>query len=316
MNQTHQKVPLAGIPEGYALLSNHKGKNIAIVFVHGFGGHPLKTWLYFQCMIQSLAVEYPWFRNSDLYFYGYTNFDKLPQANATDCLKFIRRVFPSPSRNLFEFDTNSSPSPSVENRQALIEATYSLVPPSYEHLVLVGHSVGGVILRIGLWQEFKRAKTMTRHSKGQLYPDPKLDQRFLKREKMLGADLCLFAPAHIGTSKSSVLSIITDLIEGIPVVGKPLAALLESRVPVAPTLRGANPILNDVRKWTEEYSEKHPDIHSLRARVLWGRERLLEAWEFKFDYPVEYVTNKGHVAVCKPSPSYTKPIDFLSYGHK
>ena len=86
----------------YALLSTTaESTSTAIVFVHGFMGDATKTWLRFQSLIDELSDRYPTYAHSDLYFYDYPSVDHHALVSATDCLAFLRRVFPQPQPELF-----------------------------------------------------------------------------------------------------------------------------------------------------------------------------------------------------------------------
>jgi pimeloyl-ACP methyl ester carboxylesterase len=315
--QTHHTVPLAEIPGGYALLSNQLPKRTAAVFIHGFDGDPSGTWQHLQSMLDLMAVCHPWILHTDFYFYGYTNFDTLLQANAQECLAFIRRVFPSPRIELFNTSVLGWSFSTDQLQQRLSAERQVLVPDKYERLLLVGHSLGGALLRLAVWEAFRDAVNANPPAIGQQYPDPKFDGRLIDTDQFLSADLCLFAPAHLEISESSVLGVIARILRKIPYFGEVLLGAIGLALPVFPTVSGGDQVLSDVRNYTEGAWDQHRYVPALRARIMWGgSDRIVNAWGFKHDSPVEYVNGVGHMTICKPSWDFTRPFDFLSYGYK
>src|SRR2546426_454803 len=275
-------------PGSYALLSSEERKDTAIVFVHGLRGHPVITWLEFQTLIDTLADEYPWYRSCDLFFYTYSNVGTHLLDNAQRCLAFIRGIFPRPQRELFKFE---------ELSPALSEARIFLLPGEYKELVLVGHSIGGLLLRAAMWDAFKGAYDPSMVVQGQQFPDQKFDDSLLEKDCILAADLCLFAPAHLGISASGWLGSLIHVVASILLDGSALVDTLGFVAPTAVSLLDLDQILAEIRKYTEEHSEKCPTIPALRARVLWGGgEWVVKAWQYKWDKPVEFVRNVGHSA--------------------
>jgi hypothetical protein len=316
-NQIHHNVAIEGTPGAYALLSNRATKNTAAIFVHGFDGDPWTTWQHFQSMFDLMAIQYPWLAETDFYFYGYTNFDKLLQANAQECLAFVRSVFPRPSSKHFHAPLLGW-SPTADNLQRTLNKTRGLlVPEKYEKLLLIGHSLGGALLRLLIWQVLRDSLNENPPDPDQKYPDVNFDTKLLETDRVLSADLCLYAPAHLEIAESSVLGALARIIRKIPYFGGAVLSAVGLSLPVYPTVLGQDQVLADVRTYTEDSWEEHRYVPALRARILWGgSDRIVNAWGFKHDTPVEYVEGVGHMTVCKPSLDFTKPLDFLSHGHK
>src|SRR5713226_6733068 len=147
----HHKTPLRHPLEAYGLLSDRSEKDTAILFIHGFDGDPVKTWLQFQYLIDSDAQTFHVYSRCDLYFYCHDNVNKLLQDNALKFLGFIRSVFPKPQRDQFTFEPFSS---LVTDSMviSLSQARIHLLPKEYSQVVLVGHSIGGALLRLAIWE--------------------------------------------------------------------------------------------------------------------------------------------------------------------
>jgi hypothetical protein len=78
----HLHRPLWNYRNSYALLADCKEKNTAVVFVHGFRGHPRKTWLLFQSLVDDVQGDFPEWSTADLFFYGYDAFGTGINLNA------------------------------------------------------------------------------------------------------------------------------------------------------------------------------------------------------------------------------------------
>jgi pimeloyl-ACP methyl ester carboxylesterase len=134
----------------------------ALVFVHGYRGHAIKTWSKFDQMLpaRNKAQDY------DLFFYGYNCTSSNTTAESTFLCDFLNDLFNSPSR------VASDSLPREAGRGSF----------SYQHVVLVGHSIGAIICRRAL-----------------------LFARDLKYGWMPSTRLVFFAPANNGATISELL---------------------------------------------------------------------------------------------------------------
>lgn len=309
----HVYIPVREPRKAYALLSDSPSKDTAVVFVHGFDGDPVTTWRDFQTLIDRKEFA-AFYENCDLYFYTYSNVGTLVPHNAQQCLTFIRRIFPEPQIELFGCDDIDRV---LVSGGAISEAIRGSLPGRYRNLILVGHSIGGLLLRGAMWEAFRNSYDPSMVVPGQSLPNKELDQSILETDPVLGADLCLFAPAHLGISASGWLGWLVRLLSAISPVGPALVNALGLVMPAAASLQGQDALLSDIRRYTEEHSEKFPNVPALRARVLWGAgEWLVEAWQYKWDKPVEFEREVGHTSVCKPTLRYRRPLEFVRYGPK
>jgi pimeloyl-ACP methyl ester carboxylesterase len=142
-----------------------------LVFVHGFAGHPGRTWR----KIQDFLTE-DWWQESDLFFFGYASVKEPIQSTAARLAKLLRRLLEDPPDDLFA---------DPRLRRSGTE---------YEELTLVGHSQGGLVVRQAvldaLWDVCQGGK-----------PGP-------LESSVAAARLRLFAPAILGAQVSGLKGII------------------------------------------------------------------------------------------------------------
>lgn len=166
------------------------------------------------------------------------------------------------------------------------------------------------MLRIAIWSAFRDALASL---KGQSRINPP-DELILTKDPVLGAHLCLFAPAHLGSRLPRSLSAVLVTLAGLHKIGPVLLDAIGFALPSISDLDNQNPVLSDVRKYTESSSEEYPLMKALRAHVVWGvKEKFVDVWQYKWDGPIEYVDDRGHVAVCKPDLEYLRPLEFVAH---
>src|SRR5580658_2672428 len=150
--QTHLRHVLFQLEQGpsYGLFSPREDKDLAVVFVHGLKGDPLDTWSQFQ-----VYADHPlppdlndWWQMADMYFYGYNSLKGSISDQSTSFLRFLEAVFPRPNSALLV----QSPQLSADLREKLGPLIFSseALPPlpiEYRRLMLVGHSLGAVLIR-------------------------------------------------------------------------------------------------------------------------------------------------------------------------
>jgi hypothetical protein len=304
----HWNIQLREKPLALASISDSANVNTAIVFVHGFSGDPDKTWRNFSLLVNVQPAELDWYSRADLFFYGYSNFKNTVPFNSQECFKFVRQVFPQLDLNHFPV----VPTDELGWISRLMQGGVQQVLSSrmYTQLVLVGHSEGGLLLRLGVWEALKNVITGTPGLFSAAGDLAKVCETITSKDSVLRANLCLFSPAHIGVRNS--LGNLAKQIARIPLVGDAVIDLLSIPYPCVTTMTKGDSILEDLNKFTVETWEKYLHISPLRARVLWGgQEPLLDAWNYKWDSPVEHVAGVGHTRVCKPTEKYLKPLEFV-----
>src|ERR1700683_3851427 len=116
----------------------------AVVFVHGLLGDPVSTWWRFQKLVDEENDPGGFWNRCDLYFYRYESFGHSVSELSQQLRGFLDAVFPAPSANVFELAVLP------EIRQILapdLPVQEPVLPLRYGSLFLVGHSLGGVVVR-------------------------------------------------------------------------------------------------------------------------------------------------------------------------
>lgn len=136
----------------FSVVPNRK----AMIFIHGFGGDPLATWANFHTL---LPIK-PEFSAHDVFFYGYDGLwaELISSATIFECFLNTMLTNPLPVIN------NNLPASGKRDSSF-----------SYDHVLLVGHSLGAVIARWAL-----------------------LPSKPEKKDWEGKVSLVLFAPAHKG----------------------------------------------------------------------------------------------------------------------
>jgi hypothetical protein len=267
-------------PEGWVLYLSHSQPERLVVFVHGFWGGVLKTWQHFP----EGGLTRGWWRASDMLFVGYPSGSENITGTAYRLCQQLPRFFPDLPQGLLE------------------EGGVSPRPPStmsYSELLLVGHSLGGVVLR--------RALCEAAHS---WLEQCKVDVQ-APRPPLLRAKIRLFSPASAGFRPSGRLG---------QVKAMPLLWLL-GRIKLQGSsafndLHEGSQILTDTRKRTEEFISQQPDeLCALRAHVLWANpENIVVTERYTTDYSSCSADNTNHLSVCKPDDIYQIPWRFVETG--
>lgn len=264
-------------PNGWVLYLAEGRPRRLIVFVHGFGGKAVGTW---SDIVKTIAGDPDW-ESSDLLFVGYPSFRSNISGTATVLRNELDRFFP-----ILDSDLRDIAGLAVRTDDAY-----------YDELVLVGHSLGGVILRQALLQ----ARTAE--------ADGDYDGRRVPGTAILAGRLTLFSPAIAGFKPSGWLGMIRET--GIWIVAN---AVLRGAATYS-ELQPDSPILKEVRKRTTKLIDD-PDSpnfdHRLRARILWANpDGVVNALSYDGDYADEVISGKSHIAMCKSRADYTRPQQFI-----
>ena len=79
-------------------------------------------------------------------------------------------------------------------------------------------------------------------------------------------------------------------------------------------LSATSPILATTRRETEKLYERFPHFNALSADVLWGRaDNVVADMAYENDRD-ESIPEQTHTSVCKPLPSFLRPIHFVEKG--
>jgi alpha-beta hydrolase superfamily lysophospholipase len=257
-------------PSGWVLYLSHSLPIRLVVFVHGFAGAALNTWQYFP------ETDREWWSSADLLFVGYDSRRDNITGTAARLRRELPRFYPYIRDELAEIDgVRVRPSATGE----------------YRELVLVGHSLGGVILRRALCDVAQEWQNQS-----ETQPDS-------PRPRLLDARLCLFSPASAGFRPAGLLG----LTRASPFW---LAANLQLRRASAFTdLQPGSQILVETRARTQRLVNLHRDeLSALRAGILWANpDNVVITERYDTDFADDAIDNTTHRSVCKPHREYEAP---------
>lgn len=281
-------------PGSYALLSGTAEADEAVFFVHGFSGSALGTWLDFPSMIDQEQTTSRWTR-SDLYFYGYRSGAENVSVLTNGFLEFVDRYFPEP--DAVDLTTISQ---EINKLPGFGEIGDLPLTSAYKRLTLVGHSLGGVIVRQAI---VERARDLG----DVLLAEPTGDG------DILSADIRLFAPAIFGFLPTGFGGYCYAFMMENPIIGTFLRPMVNSNATISELIEGSRR-LSDLQTRTEALANEHTWIRATQAHVIFGsKEHVVYMDRFACD-PVYLVEkDQDHKSVCKPNQWYRKPLDFVTY---
>src|ERR1035437_5697759 len=175
----HVKRNVSGGPS-YAFVSDSNSVDTAIVYVHGFLGHAQSTWEQLQYYVDRLDNE-P-FRDVDLFFYDYPAEDNFVHLSVPSLRAFLNQIFPLPPPELLEVHFRDLDWRLTDDPEVITLREHR----PYSRLVLVGHSLGAVVIRRLVADE-----ALTAHAN-------RTTPSGLEAERLLDSELVLMAPAHLG----------------------------------------------------------------------------------------------------------------------
>jgi hypothetical protein len=264
----------------YALLSDGRAVDTAVVFVHGFLGDSQGTWLNFQEFIcKPAASGEPW-TNCDVFFFTYPSFRQDITESATQLLGFLNHIFPRPPADMFKTAKHVPGLPDI-----YIDLRRD--KPRYSRLVLVAHSEGGVVVRraVDLAYSWQYAEA-------------------------LQSRLALFAPAHRGIKLSGWIGACLA-VGRIDAIATPIL-----RFSPAFSEMKDNNLLEEIEKHTDDYialeAAKGQVPTALRAHVVFGEsESVVGKGYYTSDCYHPSRAGKDHSSVCKPQTGYDAPLGFV-----
>jgi pimeloyl-ACP methyl ester carboxylesterase len=288
----HHRVPIPDFPGSYALAAEAEQVKMAIVFVHGFLGDAFRTWVDFQTRIEEEAV----LEEADLYFFAYDSFGSSVGASVNRLLELVARLEHAPAQ-WFEVQAGWLPPPI---RETLGSFRLRSSTTNYERLILVGHSLGGVVLREAIRLHARDLIAALGNSGAAGVPIP----------WMLGGALRLFAPAISGARPAGLYGLALRL-GGIGA----LARAVLGASPSYAYMRPETGLLGDLRAKTEELAQRFPALSAFSADVLWAeRDDVVEDRDYFCDRTRGRARGKDHITVCKPTGDYRQPLDLVSRG--
>jgi hypothetical protein len=293
----HFKRSIRSFPESYALLSGQESADTAVFFVHGFIGNAVGTWVDFQGLIDRDPEHSAWWATSDLYFYGYKSKSAHVPVEAARFRGFLKDFYPSPTEQARA--ELCVPSLTLTGLRADEPLTPLPLAASYSRLVLIGHSLGGVIIRQAVVDEAMTADNARPSS--------------MTGKSPLSAAVRLFAPAMYGFDPTHFGGYCYNLISELPLLQKFLKPVLRANPPHQ-DLSPESHLLKELRRRTELLASKHPSMNALRAHLMFGtEEHIVRMDRYDCDPVFRVVEGQDHSSVCKPTPHYRLPLEFISY---
>lgn len=270
----HSRSPIEK-PDGWIMYVSHSATKRLVVFVHGFQGKATTTWDDFR---RSGKID-AWWRESDMLFIAYDS----TKDNTAAVASRIRRLFPSFYPRPF------SAAMTIDGAAARADTL-----TEYSELIILGHSLGGLIVRRAIADSVQAWKE---------------DEAGSPRPKILDAQVRLFSPAIKGFQATGWAG---------AAYATPLKAVAELRLKMSPAymdLQPGSPILVETCTRTEQLAEEFGSVPSLRPRIVWANpENVVITERYSTDLVDEFIDDTSHITVCKPNDSYMHPWTFAQTG--
>lgn len=255
---------------------SHGSGNRLVVFIHGFGGRATSTWDDFRFSGKFSS----WWRDADMLFVGYDSTKDNITAVANRIRRNIPRFYPLPF----------PPAMVVGGAQARED-----IGTPYEDLVILGHSLGGLIAR----------RMLVDAAQGWI--DDK-DEAF-ERPSVLDARLRLFSPATAGFRAAGLLG----LLKATPFW--PAVNMYLREASAYTDLQPGSTTLVETRRRTEKLAAESKDLGALRAQIIWANpDDVVIAERYDTDRVDDSIDGTSHTSVCKPSAGYSVPWSFAETG--
>lgn len=271
-------------PKQWVLYASTYGGHVKrlVVFVHGFMGSAVETWLDFPDVGKTESPT-DWWQESDLLFVGYRSTKDDITGVANRIRQNLPRFYPQPPASLL----------TLGGKQARSD-----VSSPYDELVIVGHSLGGLILRRALSDAARQWEDAGR--------DP------AKRPPLLDAKNRLFSPASSGFRAAGLLGLIraVKVWTAIEMVARRASAYTD--------LQPESPVLREIKLRTERFApDKDQTLSALRANIVWASpDNVVIAERYTTDFDDASWDDTTHTSVCKPRVNrFDLPWTFVSTGN-
>lgn len=256
-----------------ALISRLPAKTL-VVFVHGWSGSAVETWGEF---IRPPSTD--WWEKADLIFIDYDSVKQQVASVANVIRRAINDIYPKPFQKMLFF----------ENRPIRDETS-----KHYDELFLVGHSMGGLVLRRALVDALDEWKNSG-------YAEN-------RKSAILDGKLRLFSPASAGFFPSGPLAVMQSL---------PFWLYVEIFLKQGASYRDLQPdssIIMETRRRTEMYHDDQLKKF-ITADILWANpENIVKIERYDTDSKNISVNSATHQTVCKPNANYSSPWEFVEHG--
>jgi hypothetical protein len=305
MEMRHYPVRIMGEERAFALLVP-RAPDSAAIFVHGFDGSSDKTWVDFEHLIDQVGPQRSKWLTTDLFFYGYRSHNQFPPL-ARDFSRFVEAVAARNERLLIQIEYQL-PSSKERRYGAPLGLSQARGSGPYKRLLLVGHSTGAVVIRQSLCDFLKAIKARVADLGMWAQERPLPNANDYSDHLIADATVRLFAPAHLGVMAAGPLGLAASL----PIIDRIVNSRLRSN-PLYQSILPNSPTLANLRSETERwYSELK--LQALKARSTFGdKEDVVHVGGYSHDEQVVIEKNQGHTSICKPTLSYTEPLEFVTH---
>ena len=254
---------LKGYPQSVDLVPTTSAPSAAMIFVHGYSGESKITWSDFASLLPLRTT----FASFDIFFYDY---DGIQSELDSSVLIFQRFLI------------------AVAEDQKLVSGSIDFTRPrgAYGRIVVVGHSLGGVLAR---WAVGNCAVK-------------------LKKPWAQNISLVLYAPAHCG---ARVVELAMAAYEGLAPL-KAIAKGAEFKSPLIEQLRKGSQELEKLRALTKTAIQNNCRWVIPRLIVTAEKEHIVFNEEFLPDDPTrDPISGTFHDTVCKPRLTFLDPLNRL-----
>jgi len=255
----------------------------AIIFLHGWGGSGAETWEAFPPALRAL----PQATGADVFFLQYPSRDKSAAVCGGKVAEFLRDLLRAPSEQIVNPSLPSSASPRA--------------PATYQHILIVGHSMGAAVGRRAVLD---------------------LDRDDLTDEERHRIRMLFFAPAHKGSSLPLLIrsGLHLDWLPGSTLVGAALTTYYRSLHDLAEDSTFLTTLEGDSKAARDERARGHATpaaaaaaVRYLRARVCHADgDKVVAQDRFDDDFrPAQTIRHTNHRSICKPREQYQDPVKAL-----
>jgi len=251
-----------------------KGK--AIVFVHGFKGSALGTWLEFPRLLQQMKE----FAGCDLIFYGYDG-ARMRATNSAYWLRvFLKEVVENPSK--------------LANQTLWVPRPLNF---SYDAVVICAHSLGAVVSRQALLDAHLSKEKWVSKTRLVLFAPAHL-----------GASILPLVYESMGALPINFRLVPTGGIMRLLLVLLVFATKLRWRVlqDLEPRCLALKKLLKDSLK---AINDGNANFLIAPAVLHAANDDIVHPIRFAEDLPHEVIPGKSHTQACKPSGTFLQPVE-------
>lgn len=249
------------------MLSRKPTKKL-LLFVHGFNGSPYSTWDNFAGYIPTRQE----FSGHDVIFYNYDSKNVQTTVSGITFCDFLHEI--TKVANPFEKAFRGTGLQRSEDFR-------------YEEIVLVGHSLGSIVLRHAL-----------------IHSDTAEKYWWANISKLI-----LFAPAHKGAIA------VKPLLELFYPWFAPLASLVRIKIPTIDDVDLGSPTctIHGLLAKSEKLEQANKSNLVKSKVVIWAEtEKIVKNEIFHIDPPGVIFYKKRHTTLCSPYMKFLEPVDIIA----